>query len=371
MTHPLRRRIRAPLRPARLLALGLCSASLLATCTEAEYTNFNNGAVTEHQLWLDTAGKIINAHDGGIIHAEGRYHWYGMALQPLPVLAGTNGGQKTMTGVSMYGSTDLYNWTNEGVILPCSSDPASPLCGPMRFERPKIIYHDATKRYVMWFHYVARPGDHGNRPGCGEAGIAWSGSVTGPYAFRGCTRPVGNNGIVRDCTLFKDDDGSAYLVYDRDVRPEGGDLGRALHVVKLSGDYLSCTATFCKIPNAAGREAPVMLKRNGVYFLITSGMTGWEFNRANYYTATNILGPYTWRGDPCVGNHAATTFNSQGTQAFAVEGERDAFIFMAERHNTKCMTDSSFIFLPVIFTSETTLELRYIPSWTWKWTRER
>ena len=353
------------------LALGLSSACLLSPSARAGYTNFNNGAVSEHVKWLDTSGKLINAHDGGIIYAEGKYYWYGMDLQALPVIAKTNGGQKTMVGVVMYSSSDLYNWSDEGVILACSSDPASPLCGPMRFERPKIIYNAATKRYVMWFHYVARPGDHGNRPGYGEAGVASASSVAGPYTFHGCARPIDTNGIVRDCTLFKDGDGSAYFIYDRDVRVQGPDFGRVLHVVKLSSDYLSCTSAFYKITNAPHREAPVLLKRKGVYFLITSGMTGWKFNEANYYTATNVLGPYSEKGDPCVGSDTASTFNAQGTQAFAVEGKKDAFIFIAERHNTGRMTDSSFIFLPINFPSDTTLELKYLPNWTWKETRRK
>ena len=336
---------------------------LVAAASAAGFTNFNNGGLAEHVRWVDTGGKLINAHDGGILFAEGKYHWYGMALQPLPVISKTNGGQKTLVGVVMYSSTNLYDWTDEGVILECSTNPASPLCGPMRFERPKIIYNDTSKKYVMWFHYVARPGDHGNRPGFGEAGVASCSTVNGKYTFHGLTRPIDTNGIVRDCTLFKDDDGSAYFIYDRDVRVAGPDYGRVLHVVKLTSDYLACSSEFCKITNAPQREAPVMVKGDGFYYLITSGMTGWKFNQASYYRATNIFGPYVELGDPCVGSDTSTTFNSQGTYALPIQGKRDAVLFIAERHNTECMTDSSFIFLPVNFTPGSRLELRYLPSW--------
>jgi beta-xylosidase len=178
---------------------GLKAAGFLAllftfetAVSAADILKFNNGAVTDHVKWLDTAGKIINAHDGEILFAEGKYHWYGMALQPLPVQSKTNGGQKTMVG-------------------------------------------------------------------------------------------------------------------------------------KLAEDYLGCSSTFCEITNAASREAPVMLKRKGFYYLITSGMTGWKFNEANYYRATNIFGPYAELGDPCAGLDKETTFNSQGTYAFAVEGLKDVF----------------------------------------------
>ena len=347
--------------PALAVCFGLIfQASLVSG---EPYADFNNGAVTNYVKWLDTGGKPINAHDGGIIYANGKYHWYGMALRPLPVANSTNGGQKTVMGVVMYSSSDLYNWTDEGVILACSTNPASPLYGPMRFERPKIIHNPATKKYVMWCHYVGTPGNHGTRIGLGDAGVASCDTVNGQYTFLGYHRPIDTNSIVRDCTLFQDDDGSAYFIYDRDVRVPGPDFGRVLHVVKLTDDYLAATGTFYKITNASAREAPVMLKRNGFYYLITSGETGWKFNRANYYRATNIFGPYTEVGDPCVGPDTGATFDSQGTQAFAIQGKKDAFIFVAERHNTACMTDSSYIFLPVRFPSPDTLELQYFERW--------
>ena len=118
------------------------------------HTEFTNGAATEHVAWRDTSGNLVNAHDGGILWANGKYHWYGMALRPLPAVDGPGGGQKTTLGVVMYSSSDLYNWTYEGVVLGCSTDPANPLHCPMRFERLKILYNSRTKQYVMWFHYV-------------------------------------------------------------------------------------------------------------------------------------------------------------------------------------------------------------------------
>jgi hypothetical protein len=349
----------------RHLFIGIIAALVLGSTTSVPNSMFHNGSVTDHVKWLDTSGNLINAHDGGIIYADGKYHWYGMALRPFPadVADPNSDGQKTMVGVVMYSSTDLYDWTYEGVILDCSTNSASPLCGPMRFERPKIIYNDATKKYVMWFHYVGRPGDHGTRIGSGDAGVASCNMVNGQYTFHGYSRPINTNGIVRDCTLFKDDDGNAYFIYDRDVRVPGSDFGRVIHVVKLTPDYLAFTREFYEITNAPHREAPVMIKRNAVYFLITSAMSGWTFNRANYYWTTNIFGPYTKVGDPCVGEHTGTTFNSQGTYAFAVHGKKDAFIFMSERHDTAHMTDSSFVFLPIQFPSASTLELHYLPDW--------
>jgi hypothetical protein len=343
----------------RLLLVVFVSLSLKAQ----HYTEFNNGAVTEHPAWLDTSGNLMNAHDGGILYANGKYHWYGEALRPLPVSNGLDGGQKTTVGVVMYSSSDLYNWTYEGVILACSPDPKSPLYAPMRFERPKILYNKATQQYVMWFHYVAYPGNHTNDLGGGEAGVAVSSKISGPYTFKGYSRPIDANGIVRDFTLFQDDDGAAYFIYDRDVRQAGPGFGRVLHIVRLTDDYLGFTPKYYEIANASRREAPVMFKRNGFYFLITSAETGWKNNAANYYRSTNIMGPYTELGNPCVGPDPELTFDAQGTYAFPVHGKKDELVFLGERHIIARMTDSSYIFLPIRFPTPSTLELKYLPVW--------
>ena len=50
--------------------------------------SFYHGEINEFIEWRDTDGNIINASDGGIIFANGKYHWYGMALRPLPMASG-------------------------------------------------------------------------------------------------------------------------------------------------------------------------------------------------------------------------------------------------------------------------------------------
>ena len=76
------------------------------------------------------------------------------------------------------------------------------------------------------------------------------------------------------------------------------------------------------------------------------------------------MGPYTELGNPCIGPDLELTFDSQGTYAFPVQGKKNALIFVAERHITSRMTDSSFIFLPIQFPSSSTLELQYLPRWS-------
>lgn len=323
------------------------------------YDRFTNGEIDEYFPWLDTDRNIINASDGGIIYVDGKYYWYGMALRPLPFRNSGEGGQVTEVGIVMYSSQDLYNWTYEGVILPCSNDPEHALYGPVRFERPKIIFNEKTKKFVMWFHYVKHPGDHGFSVGTGEAGIASCTEINGQYEWHGYMRPIDDLGSVKDCTLYKDKDGTGYFIYDRAISQSD----RCLYIVKLSDDYLNATNIYRRIDVAYRREAPAIFYHDGYYFMFTSGLTGWNPNSAKYFRAENLFGPWTDMGDPCVDDYNGTTFNSQSTYVFPVEGKPGAFIHMAERHNIQNFKRCSYIWLPIEFPSDGKVQLIYRKSW--------
>lgn len=325
--------------------------------------SFCHGEINEFVDWYDTDGNIINASDGGIIYADGRYHWYGMAFRPLPVNSGPCGGQMTNIGVVMYESSDLLNWKYEGVVLAVSTDPESELYGPMRFERPKIIYNDKTKQYILWCHYVKYPGNHGNAKGECDMGLAVCNTVNGKYEWRGYTKPVDEHGFVRDMTVYKDFDGSAYLIYDRHIiEPISKKADRCLYVVKLSDDYLSFTETYKRIDNAAWREAPAVAYKNGYYYIVTSGLTGWETNQAKAFRTRHLLDVWEDLGDPCVDDFTHTTFNTQSTNVFSIEGT-DTQILMLERHNTSNFLKSSYVWLPIKFNDNNTVSLHYEKEW--------
>src|SRR5580704_544455 len=76
-------------------------------------TSFEPGAV-----WPDDHGVHINAHGGGILLHHGVYYWFGEHK-----IAG-EAGNVAQVGVHVYSSRDLYNWKDEGIALPVSTDPA-------------------------------------------------------------------------------------------------------------------------------------------------------------------------------------------------------------------------------------------------------
>jgi beta-galactosidase len=203
-------------------------------------------------------------------------------------------------------------------------------------ERPKVIYNEKTKKYVMWFHLELR----GKGYSAARAGIAVSDNITGPYTFVKSFRP--NENMSRDMTLYKDGKTDAYLIYSS---RENYDL----RIVKLTDDYLDAT-TEDKMLFSKHREAPAIFKYNKNYYLITSGCTGWNPNKASIHKATSVWGPWEEQTyNPMEGSKAETTFDGQSTFILPVEGKKNSFIFLADKWNPRNLKDSRYLWLPIRF----------------------
>ena len=100
---------------------------------------------------------------------------------------------------------------------------------------------------------------------------------------------------------------------------------------------------------AGQNEAPAIFKKDGRYYLITSGCTGWAPNAARLFTAESIWGPWLRHANPCQGDGADRTFQSQGTYVLPVAGRKDAFVFMADRWRPDNPIDGRYVWLPVRF----------------------
>lgn len=174
-----------------------------------------------------------------------------------------------------------------------------------------------------------------------SVGVAVSNSPIGPFKYLYSKRP--HNCDSRDMTVFKDDDGKAYIVYSSEENSE-------LHVSPLTDDYLDVTDQMRKILIGQHREAPALFKHKGAYYMITSGCTGWAPNRAMAHAAETIMGLWETIGNPCLGGNKifeVTTFFSQGTFIVPLSGLPGAFIFMADRWNPSELRDSRYVWLPL------------------------
>jgi hypothetical protein len=179
--------------------------------------------------WVDTDGRTIMAHDGGIARLNGAFYWYGSSY------AGNPKGRFRMTagpvwnGIQVYKSTDLKNWTYKGV---CLSRPERGFGKLGATGRCHVIYNDKTKKYVMWYRgFMAMPAS--------VLMVATADHPEGPLTPHGPREMGTSNGFASDMDAFKDDDGKAYVIYCDHSKPEeGGGWRYAIRVDSLSDDYL-------------------------------------------------------------------------------------------------------------------------------------
>ncbi len=359
-----------------------------------KYDSFNPGAV-----WTDTEGTPIQAHGGQVQQMEIPDPATGKPVTKW-VWVGEDKTYGYRGGVCAYTSDDLYNWHYEGIIMrnvPSRTsldtesyfkelyagysdkeldDVALALDSERAvIERPKLIYNEKNKQYVLWFHADGPTATSNSNYAAACAGVAVSDTPFGPYRFVGRYRlntcppdqedkHPQSKGMARDMNLFKDVDGTAYIIYSSEEN-------LTLYISKLNDDYTYLATEpekavygkdFIRLFPGAQREAPAPFLKDGKYYLMTSGCTGWAPNRARYYVADSIMGEWTSLGDPCIGDEKHTTFDTQSTCIF-YDPESKTWIYMGDRWFSEKLNDSRYIWLPVSFGPNGEMKLEYVSNW--------
>ncbi|KKA28970.1 hypothetical protein TD95_000897 [Thielaviopsis punctulata] len=263
----------------------------------------------------DNRGLHVQAHGTGAIRIGDTYYIVGEDK--------TNGS--AFQNINCYSSKDLVQWEYEGALLSRTAEAGD--LGPNRVvERPKVIYNDQTKKYVLWMHI-----DSSNY-GEAKTGVATSDTVCGKYDYHGSFQPLGHQS--RDMSLFKDDDGTAYLLSE--------DRATGLRIDKLSDDYLNVTGeTFTWYDHI---EAPAMYKNNGIYYMFGSHLSGWDPNDNVYSTSTNISSGWSvWKDFAPAGTK---TFKSQ-TSFILPYGDAGNVMYMGDRWISSDLASSTYVWLPL------------------------
>lgn len=327
------------------------------------------------RVWNDVDGNYINAHGGGVLPYEGRYYWFG---EHRPAK-----GFSTEVGVTCYSSKDLRDWKYEGVALGVSEEAGDEIERGCIMERPKVIYNEKTKKFVMWFHLELK----GKGYAAARAGVAVSDRPEGPYRYLGSgrinptlypknmtkeertivwdmdeykewwtptwrkavdkglfvQRDLQGGQMSRDMTLFVDDDGKAYHIYSSEEN-------LTLQIAELTDDYLKHSGPYIRIFPGGHNEAPAIFKKDGTYWLITSGCTGWAPNAARLFSAPSIWGPWKQYPNPCRGEGSEQTFGGQST--YVLQLPENQFLFMADVWKPKSLMYSGYIWIPIQFDEE-------------------
>jgi hypothetical protein len=284
--------------------------------------------------WKDVDGQFVNAHGAGLLYFEETYYLFGEIKKGTTTLVPNQNWEDyrvSAGGVSCYSSRDLLHWKYEGVALaPVTGDPGNDLDTSRVIERPKVLFNEKSGKFVMWLHIDKQDYSYA------RAGMAISDKPEGPYHYLGSIWPNGQ--MARDMTLFKDDDGKAYLIY-------ASEDNNTMQVCLLSDDFLTPTEKFIRIFINQRREAPAMFTYQGKYFLITSLCSGWDPNPAMYAVADSVMGEWEVKGNPCVGPGAERTFDAQSSFVLALPGEPGSFIFMADRWDKANLSGSDYLWL--------------------------
>lgn len=281
------------------------------------------------EIWYDTQGNVLHAHGGHILLHEGVYYWYGEnRLEDIYV--------------SCYSSTDLVHWTFLNHVLTMRSPARENRVrgdlkltnqngGRVNIERPKVLYNEKTKQFVMWMHY-----ENGTDYSCAAAAVATCDTPAGDFVYHGSFRPYGH--MSRDCTLFADGDRAYFLSASRD--------NADMHMYLLQEDYQNVEKLSGAFWSNEYREAPALVKKDGAYYIFSSFCTGWAPNQCKYGRTDCLekgFGLLRKVGDE-------TTYHSQPAFILTVAGtETTSYIYVGDRWDGRDYHNSRYVWFPLVF----------------------
>jgi len=296
-------------------------------------------------IWRDTEGNPLHAHGGHMLYHEGYWYWYGE-------------DRRDNIYVSCYRSSDLERWEFRNHILTTDSKteetrvrsdlnlknednqvskgPGSELSisgrGKVNLERPKVLFNKKTGKFVLWAHY-----ENGKDYHCAACAIATCDTPDGDFTYHGSFNPYGY--MSRDCTLWQEEDGTAYFI---SASRDNADT----HVYRLAEDYLNVQALVGQLWQGEYREAPAVMKKDGKYFMLSSYCTGWDPNQGKYAYSDSMEKAFSILknfGDQ-------TTFDSQPAFILPLDSSKGRqYLYVGDRWSGNEYFSSGYIFLLIHF----------------------
>lgn len=277
------------------------------------------------KVWYDTEGKRIQAHGGSILYAENKFWWYGENKEGITGRATGERCKNWHHGVRLYSSEDLYNWRDEGLIVPESDDEKNPFHPANIMDRPHILYHEKNKQYVLWAKTSIG--------GFSSAGFSVCvGDSLKSLRYVGEVNVAPHHG--GDFDLFIDGD-KAYAVFEF---PHSEMILR-----ELNEDYTDFAEKWSThLPEESPptvREAPAYFTHGGRKFLLTSGTTGYYPNPTVAYDITDLHGEWKDLGKTCKNDVKKNSFHAQFSSVFHHPHIPDLYIALGDRWLTDLTED--------------------------------
>lgn len=170
-----------------------------------------------------------------------------------------------------------------------------------RFESVNFVYNSKADVFAFIAHFEADGGY-----GTAKISIATMKPGDERMVFHGAYRPEGDD--CRDLNVFVDEDSSGYIIA---AANNNANLG----IYKLNEDWSAIEGRLCFVSMYKWRELPSVLKKDGMYYLFSSGTAGWYPTQGMFATATDMGGP--WSELKYVGN--TSTFSSQSGTMFTLK----------------------------------------------------
>ena len=147
---------------------------------------------------------------------------------------------------------------------------------------------------------------------------------------------------MKNGTMWYDTDGKAYLFHS-------SNFNKTLYISALNAEYTDVTGVYSPVMADQTREAPAPFYRNGTYYMITSGCTGWSPNAALFAICDNVFSGWRLIDNPCVGQAFRKTFYGQSTYVFEENG---TWYLMLDHWHPDDLRNSGYSILPITFTQE-------------------
>ena len=247
----------------------ICLLLLLATCCPSD--------IFAKEVEFDSPGAGNPIVPG--YYADPTVRKFGDTFYMYATTDGTAAGNGPS---QVWVSKDFVNWTNLSMNWPKST----------HIWAPDVVQDDNG----LYYFYYSQP--------C-QIHAGYSESPLGPWTSMNPSNNVNMDGMIvpnhyvdpvitLDWQIFKDDDGKRYgkfctwAIYD----------GHGCGMVEVGPDMLPIDSTKGMIPNTQLPdifEAPFMIKKDGIYYLMySSGSCHTDTYCVQYATAENIWGPYTY-----------------------------------------------------------------------------
>ena len=300
------------------------------------------GRIRNNTVWRDTDGNEIWCNGGHMIREGDKFYWVGYETRP----------RTGFRSIKLYSSANLADWKFENNILrPEGMFSILGLAG-----RPGLLHNRSTGKYVLIIEADSRQWERH------KVGFAECDTVNGDYQFVRYVYPEGNRSTGDQSVYQEGEEG--YLICTLDKLIDGKRyLNQSLAIFKLTPDFLgidrkvyegfdnvNCNpAVYPR--HHTGREASHIIKVNGIYYWLSSGLQGWNSTRTKYATSTSLSGPWSklkvLRTDPLSND----SFNTQHDFIIPVIGsDTTTYIYVGDRysqHHGKGVGRN--IFLPIMW----------------------